>query len=357
MEPPLLLLVGTRTDDVFHGALEQIDAAVAASGTSSLVHWLGFVPDEELRKLMSGAQALLLAVGMRGFRPARGRSGRVRHAGHRDDSESAPAVACRRRLLRRAARPACAGSGDARAQPTEVSRRDGPSRARACCPTHLDLGGARRARVARRGRGRATTARGAGGDRMTALRFCMLTTFYPPYSFGGDAIGVQRLARGLVRAGHEVTVVHDVDAYHALHPGAPPNDGEGADGVEVIPLRSGLRTLSPLLTQQTGRPIVHGRADSASSGRTSVRCHQLPQRLADRRAGNSQLRRAGGTRVHGARALARLSYARALAARAGALFRTAVRPVLASRTAARRNSGARHAISSDSSTMSISSSR
>jgi glycosyltransferase involved in cell wall biosynthesis len=95
---------------------------------------------------------------------------------------------------------------------------------------------------------------------MTPLRFCMLTTFYPPYHFGGDAIGVQRLARGLVRAGHDVTVVHDVDAYHALHPGAPPNDGEAADGVEVIPLRSGLRTLSPLLTQQTGRPIVHGRA-------------------------------------------------------------------------------------------------
>src|SRR5947209_7940112 len=54
------------------------------------------------------------------------------------------------------------------------------------------------------------------------LKFCMVTTFYPPYHFGGDAIGVQRLARGLVRRGHEVTVIHDVDAYNLLHQGSEP---------------------------------------------------------------------------------------------------------------------------------------
>ena len=47
---------------------------------------------------------------------------------------------------------------------------------------------------------------------MSALRFCMLTTFYPPYAFGGDAIGIQRLSRALVRRGHQVTVVHDAEA-------------------------------------------------------------------------------------------------------------------------------------------------
>ena len=47
---------------------------------------------------------------------------------------------------------------------------------------------------------------------MPALRFCMVTTFYPPHSFGGDAIAVQRLARALVRRGHEVSVVSDRDA-------------------------------------------------------------------------------------------------------------------------------------------------
>lgn len=94
---------------------------------------------------------------------------------------------------------------------------------------------------------------------MSALRFCMLTTFYPPYHFGGDAIAIQRLSRALVRAGHEVTVIHDVDAYHALHRGEPAPVDDADDGVEVIALRSELGVLSPLLTQQTGRPVVHGR--------------------------------------------------------------------------------------------------
>ena len=49
-----------------------------------------------------------------------------------------------------------------------------------------------------------------------ALRFCMFSTFYPPYSYGGDGITLQRLCRALVRAGHEVTVVHDADSYTSL---------------------------------------------------------------------------------------------------------------------------------------------
>jgi glycosyltransferase involved in cell wall biosynthesis len=67
LEPPRLLLVGSRTADVFHGAGERIDAAIAASGTASLIDWLGFVVDEELRKLVAGAQALLLPSENEGF--------------------------------------------------------------------------------------------------------------------------------------------------------------------------------------------------------------------------------------------------------------------------------------------------
>ncbi len=87
----------------------------------------------------------------------------------------------------------------------------------------------------------------------------MLTTFYPPHSFGGDAVGVQRFARALVRRGHHVTVIHDVDAFNALHPGPEPRvDSDTDQGVEVVRLRSGMGMLSPLLTQQTGRPVVNG---------------------------------------------------------------------------------------------------
>ncbi len=94
---------------------------------------------------------------------------------------------------------------------------------------------------------------------MSALRFLMLTTFYPPHNFGGDGIGVQRLSRGLVKRGHHVTVVHDADAYDLLNPGAPPlvPDHDDDQGVEVVRLRSGAPMISALLTQQLGRPVVN----------------------------------------------------------------------------------------------------
>lgn len=97
---------------------------------------------------------------------------------------------------------------------------------------------------------------------MRSLRICMFTTFYPPYSFGGDAIGIQRLSRALVRRGHEVTVVHDVDAFEVLRrdPGpARRPDLDSDEGVSVVRLRSGVGALSPLLTQQLGRPVFNGR--------------------------------------------------------------------------------------------------
>ncbi len=93
---------------------------------------------------------------------------------------------------------------------------------------------------------------------MSGLRFAFLTTFYPPHNFGGDGIGIQRLARGLVGAGHQVTVIHDVDAYNALHQGAEPAGQPEPAGLEVVGLRSGAGTLSPILTQQLGRPVLTG---------------------------------------------------------------------------------------------------
>lgn len=95
---------------------------------------------------------------------------------------------------------------------------------------------------------------------MSGLRFCMLTTFYPPHNFGGDGIGIQRLCHGLVRRGHEVTVVHDVDAFNLLHDGDEPEARPEPEGLEVHRLRSGAPLVSSLLTQQFGRPLVKGHA-------------------------------------------------------------------------------------------------
>lgn len=94
---------------------------------------------------------------------------------------------------------------------------------------------------------------------MKPLRFAMVTTFYPPCNFGGDGIAIQRLSRALVRRGHRVTVIHDLDAYDLLRRGPVPEEEPEMPGLEVRGLRSGLGFVSPFLTHQTGRPLVQGR--------------------------------------------------------------------------------------------------
>ncbi len=93
---------------------------------------------------------------------------------------------------------------------------------------------------------------------MKSLRIIMFTTFYPPYSFGGDAVGVQRMAQALAARGHQITVVHDIDAF-VTGGGKVADVCVADDGVHTIGLSSRLNTVSNLLTQQIGRPVVHGR--------------------------------------------------------------------------------------------------
>jgi glycosyltransferase involved in cell wall biosynthesis len=64
---PHILLVGSRSGDVFHKEAGKLDAIVREAGTERLVHWTGFVPDEELRSLLAGATALLLPSEAEGF--------------------------------------------------------------------------------------------------------------------------------------------------------------------------------------------------------------------------------------------------------------------------------------------------
>lgn len=66
-EAPLLLLTGALTGDVFLGDQARIRGEIDRCGTEPLVRWTGFVPDEELRHLMSGAVALLLPSECEGF--------------------------------------------------------------------------------------------------------------------------------------------------------------------------------------------------------------------------------------------------------------------------------------------------
>ncbi len=83
----------------------------------------------------------------------------------------------------------------------------------------------------------------------------MVTTFFPPYSFGGDAVYVEQLSLELARQGHEVHVVHCADAYLALAPTGPRHRGMPRHpNLTVHTLKSRAGILSPLVTHQTGRP-------------------------------------------------------------------------------------------------------
>lgn len=55
------------------------------------------------------------------------------------------------------------------------------------------------------------------------LRFCMITTFYLPYSFGGDGIFVHQLSNEIANRGHRVDVIHCIDSYRLLADGEPLN--------------------------------------------------------------------------------------------------------------------------------------
>lgn len=88
-----------------------------------------------------------------------------------------------------------------------------------------------------------------------SLRFCMITTFYPPYNFGGDGIFVHRLSNELARRGHHVEVIHCQDAYKLLAGREPDTPYTDHPNVTVHGLRSPFGFLSPLATQQTGFPF------------------------------------------------------------------------------------------------------
>ena len=88
------------------------------------------------------------------------------------------------------------------------------------------------------------------------LSFCMVTTFYPPHHFGGDAMYVYRLSNALARRGHRVTVVYSVDAYRTL--GGPPPAGPypNHERVTVAAVSSRVPPVPAMTTYLTGRPPI-----------------------------------------------------------------------------------------------------
>ena len=96
------------------------------------------------------------------------------------------------------------------------------------------------------------------------LRVALVTTFYPPCNFGGDGRYVRSFAHALARAGCEVEVIYDADAWCAMtgHSEIPP-PLPGPPVVTVHRLSSRWPTGSAMLTQQTGTPVVQKAAIKA----------------------------------------------------------------------------------------------
>ena len=95
------------------------------------------------------------------------------------------------------------------------------------------------------------------------LRFCMITTFYPPYNFGGDGIFVRQLSNELAKRGHHVDVIHCIDSYRLLARQKPTKTYDDHPNVTVHGLKSRLAfSLRWLLNRQAthslSQPLFDG---------------------------------------------------------------------------------------------------
>ncbi len=95
--------------------------------------------------------------------------------------------------------------------------------------------------------------------KMKKRRFCLVTSFYPPFHSGGCGLHVYHLANLLARDGREVEVICSGDA-HSYKLNAPrEGDYPHHRNVTVRRIDSGVGRLEPLLTYLGGGPVFSRR--------------------------------------------------------------------------------------------------
>lgn len=117
------------------------------------------------------------------------------------------------------------------------------------------------------------------------MRITLVSTFYPPLAFGGDAVHVHGLAAGLAARGNAVRVVHTGSAFRLLATVAPLSGYGPIDGVEVIDLDIGRPALvgtyitskpvgysAKLAAALDGSDVVHFHNPSLLGGVGGIRC-------------------------------------------------------------------------------------
>jgi glycosyltransferase involved in cell wall biosynthesis len=91
------------------------------------------------------------------------------------------------------------------------------------------------------------------------MRFCLLSTFFPPQHFGGDAVFTAALANLLAEAGHHVEVVHCGDSFRLLQGKVATSTIDLHPGIKVHTLTSSWGPLAPFTAHCTGKDWLHAR--------------------------------------------------------------------------------------------------
>ena len=108
-----------------------------------------------------------------------------------------------------------------------------------------------------------------------SLRFCLVTTFFPPEHFGGDAIVVAQLANLLVTHGHQVDVIYCADAFRLLRGSVEPSRFQLHPAVRVNHLESNWGPLAPIATYVTGGPFGKALERLLDRGYDVIHWHNL----------------------------------------------------------------------------------
>jgi glycosyltransferase involved in cell wall biosynthesis len=87
----------------------------------------------------------------------------------------------------------------------------------------------------------------------------MVTSFYPPYHFGGDGMFVYRLSEALAEAGHKVDVIHSVDAFRMQKDALPAEGFSHHPNIKLHRLESAHPSLAVLSAHQLGSPGLYNR--------------------------------------------------------------------------------------------------
>ena len=105
----------------------------------------------------------------------------------------------------------------------------------------------------------------------------MVSTFYPPFNFGGDGMHIYRLSNELAERGHTVDVFHCEDAFLSLNKRPPKGFFPNHENVRVYGLKSRAGILSPLLTQQLGFPAFKQKIKTAleNNGYDVIHYHNM----------------------------------------------------------------------------------